>query len=103
MPLLSDQDSVQQRLAIRALDFGGPGLLDQSHDRGRQRYIVEFLGLLTALFIGPAEKLQGFGRGGGVLRRRMHQNESGTRDWPRLGAPVVRENLIKAWCTGPIG
>jgi transposase len=72
-PLLCPS-SVQERLAIRALDFGGPALLDQGDDLLGQRHIIEFLGHFAALFIGPAEELQGSAAAAGssgVLGMRM--------------------------------
>src|SRR4051794_33173350 len=55
-------------LAARVLDLARPGVLHAGDHGGRHRNVVEFLGGLGALVVGPGEELQRLGGGSRILR-----------------------------------
>src|ERR1043166_7874451 len=89
-PCLRSVGHAVERLAARVLDLGAPSLLDILDHVGRHRHVVEFLGCLAALRIGPREEFQRFGGRGSVLRLLVDEDPGGGGHRPRGVAGLVR-------------
>src|SRR5262245_25203203 len=93
----------EQRLAARVLDLARPGLLDRADDLVRHRDIVEILGHLVALGVGPVEELEGLGGSGRILRLLVNQDKGRAGDRPSAGPRLVGEDHAEAGRAGPVG
>src|SRR5262249_61458708 len=71
----------EDRLALFVLDVL-PTLLDQANNPARHRYIIELLGHLAALGIGPGEELERLGGVGRLCRLLVDEDEGGACDRP---------------------
>src|SRR6516162_195835 len=63
----------EQRLARCVFHFVRPGLLDAVDDVLRHRDVIELLGHLVALVVGPGEELERLGGGRRILRLLIEQ------------------------------
>src|SRR5258708_29114620 len=90
------------RLAVGALDVVLPGVLDQTDDARGHRDIVEVLGQLGAVGVGPREEIEhGLGRRGVVLLL-VDQDKTRGRDRPAVLAGLIRQEQGVAGCALPI-
>jgi hypothetical protein len=88
-------------LARRVLQLVGPQFADQVLHVGRQRHIVELIGHLVAVDIGPFEEFQGVARAGRLVLHLVHQDVGGIGQGPRVLASLVGSDLIEG--LGPVG
>src|SRR5262249_50203392 len=93
----------EQRLARCVFNFVRPGLLDAVDYVLRHRDVIELLGHLVALVVGPGEELERLGGRRRILRLLIEQDPSRRRHRPGLGTGLVGENDAVAGDGGPIG
>src|SRR6266516_5234537 len=92
-----------ERLARCVFHFARPGLLDALDDVLRHRDVIEVLGHLAALVIGPGEELERLGGGRRILRLLVHEDPGWRRHRPRLCTWLVGEKDTVAGNRVPIG
>src|SRR5690349_14154435 len=86
-------------LPIRTL-YLLPALVDQFDYRLRHRHIVELLGHLCAVVIGPVEEIQRLARDIGLGLLLVHQDEARPGDRPAVFARLVGEQQVEILSLG---
>src|SRR3981189_1633007 len=82
--ILSELLAAPNRMTARR-NRRGPGRLDLSDQRGRQRHVAEFSSHRAAVLVCPCEELEGLADRGRIRGLLVDKNKACARDWPTLG------------------